>query len=124
MAATFYTIFSPDRATLLHWRGIVGFLALVLCTYLFFGMFAIAAVILISPAMWLFAKIPGAPVGWILSAMLGGGVAWLICDWGEKEYQAFQFSAAATAALTAASIQNAWRRTRPRITAAPKSDGQ
>jgi hypothetical protein len=111
VAATFYSIVSSDRATLLSGRGFFTYLVLVGCTYVFFGGFAIAAVILASPALALFSKLTVPWVGCILAIGVMSVLAWVIG--GVSDVRAFQIAATATAALASAKLERAWRKTRP-----------
>jgi hypothetical protein len=111
VAATFYSILSPDRATLLTGRGLFTYIVLVGCTYLFFGGFAIAAVILASPALGLLSKLTVPWLGCVLAIGLMSLLAWVIGSLSAD--RAFQIAATATAGLASAQLERAWRKTGP-----------
>lgn len=110
VAATLYSLLSPDRATLFTWRGFVGYIALVGCTYVFFGVFAIAGVILVSPLLYWFSKIRSARIGLVAAILVTGGAAWVIGSL--SDVRAFQIAAAITAVLGAVKLERAWRTTK------------
>lgn len=110
VAAASYSLISPDRATLLTWKGFVGSIALVGCTYVFFGAFAIAGVILVSPPLCLASKIRSAWMARVLTMVVAGGVAWLVG--GMSDVAAFQIAATLTAILGVLRLEHAWRTTK------------
>jgi hypothetical protein len=119
LAATLFAVLSPDRNSLLHWGGILALLVTILCTYLFFGVFAFMGVLIASPFLWLISKLPSSITGFILSLVFSIATIWLLCRVLAKDMPAFQYAAVATAALGSAALERAWRRTRPRAVAQP-----
>lgn len=111
LAATIFWLLGPDRDALLDLKGIFAFLVTVGCTYLFFGMFSLMAVLMITPVVWAVSKIPAALAGRCVALAVGAGLAWLVCEFTVNDMPAFQIALAATAALAAAALENAWRRT-------------
>ena len=110
VAATLYSILSPERSTLVTGRGLVAYVALVGCTYAFFGIFAIAGVATASPVLAMLARYTAPWIGRILAMGLFGAAAWFIASL--SDVPAFQIAAAATAALASARLEKAWRATR------------
>jgi hypothetical protein len=109
VAATFYSIVSSDRAMLLTGRGLFTYIVLVGCTYVFFGGFAIAAVILASPALALFSKLTVPWLGCVFAVGVMSLLTWVIGSL--SDVRAFQIAAAATAGLASAQLERAWRKT-------------
>ena len=110
VAATLYSILSPERRTLFTGRGLIAYVALVGCTYAFFGIFAIAGVAMASPVLALLARYTAWWLGRILAMSLFGAAAWFIASL--SDVPVFQIAAAATAALSSAKLEHAWRVTR------------
>jgi hypothetical protein len=109
-AATLYSVINSDRATLLTGRGFIGYLALVACTYLFFGWFAIAGIIFASPVLALFSKTTAPWLGRLLAISMTGVIAWLIG--GLSGVREFQIAAVLTTAFVSFKLEDAWRKTR------------
>jgi hypothetical protein len=110
VAATLYSIVSPERGTFFTGRGLIAYGALVGCTYAFFGIFAIAGVIVASPVVALFSKYTAPWLGRLLAISVFGIASWFIGSL--SDVPAFQIAAAATAALASAKLEHAWRITR------------
>lgn len=110
VAATLYSIISPERRTFFTGRGLVAYVALVGCTYAFFGIFAIAGVVMASPVVALFSKYTAPWLGRLLALGIFGIASWFIASL--SDVRAFQVAAAATAALASAKLEHAWRITR------------
>jgi hypothetical protein len=120
LAATIFWLLGPERSSLIHLKGLFAFIVTVGCTYLFFGVFAVAAVALVSPVVWILSKIPWPWVGRAAAFSIGGGAAWFICKVTVNDMPPFQIALVVTATVATVLLERAWRRS---VRAAATTDG-